>query len=75
MTRRVVGGPRHFPGAAMMYLIGTDLIHHLRRDLEAQQGASFNLKQFHDRFLSYGSVPVALIDAALREEVADDLAH
>jgi len=64
-----------FPGAAMIYLIGTDLIHHLRRDLEAQQGASFNLRRFHDRFLSYGSVPVALIDAAMREDAADESAH
>jgi len=60
-----------FPGAAMMYLIGTDLIHRLRHDLATRQGAAFDLKQFHDRFLSYGSVPVALIDAALREEAVD----
>lgn len=60
-----------FPGAAMMYLIGTDLIHQLRHDLAARQGATFDLKQFHDRFLAYGSIPVALIDAALREEAVN----
>lgn len=58
-----------FPGAAAMYLMGTDLIHELRRDLSARQGASFDLCSFHDRFLSFGSVPVALIGAAMREEV------
>jgi uncharacterized protein (DUF885 family) len=57
-----------FPGGAMMYLIGTDLIHKLRSDLAARQGASFDLKEFHDSFLSYGSVPVAVIDAQLREK-------
>jgi uncharacterized protein (DUF885 family) len=57
-----------FPGAAVMYLLGADLIHHLRRDLSARQGASFDLRAFHDRFLSFGSIPVALIGAAMREE-------
>ena len=57
-----------FPGAAMMYLIGTDLIHDLRADLAAKQGDDFDLAQFHDRFLSYGSIPVALIAADMRRE-------
>jgi len=48
-----------FPGAALMYLVGTDLIHALRRSLAARPG--FELRRFHDRFLSHGSVPVALI--------------
>ena len=57
-----------FPGTAMMYLIGTDLIHQVRRDLAARHGVAFELHRFHDRFLSYGSVPVSLICRALREE-------
>ncbi|MBX5446176.1 DUF885 family protein [Sphaerobacter sp.] len=57
-----------FPGTALMYLVGTDLIHDLRRTLAARQGAGFHLRQFHDAFLAYGSVPVSLIaDAMLRE--------
>jgi hypothetical protein len=55
-----------FPGAAMMYLIGADSIRQLRRDLAAQQGTAFKLKDFHDRFLAYGSVPVALICAQMK---------
>jgi uncharacterized protein (DUF885 family) len=55
-----------FPGTALMYLMGTELIHALRRDLEASQGSRFNLQQFHDRFLSHGSVPVVLIGEAMR---------
>jgi len=57
-----------FPGAAMMYLIGTDLIHDLRADLAAKQGDDFDLGRFHDRFLSYGSIPVSLIAADMRKE-------
>ncbi len=50
-----------FPGAAMMYLCGTSGIHELRKQLEERDGSAFDLKAFHDRFLSYGAVPVALI--------------
>ncbi len=60
-----------FPGAATMYLLGTDGIHELRRDLTARaasRGEPFDVREFHDRFLSYGSVPVSLIGAAMREE-------
>lgn len=57
-----------FPGAALIYLIGTDQIHDLRRTLAAQQGGRFNLRTFHDRFLSFGSLPVALIARTMREE-------
>jgi len=53
-----------FPGAALMYLIGTDLIHRLRGDLARRKG--FTLQRFHDEFLAHGSVPVALIAAAMR---------
>jgi hypothetical protein len=60
-----------FPGAALMYLVGTDQIADLRRELAARDGAAFDLRRFHDRFLSFGSIPVALIAAAMREESAD----
>ena len=61
-----------FPGAAMIYLIGRDLILQLREELQRSQGAQFNLKQFHDRFLSFGSIPVALIAGAMRQEAQAD---
>ncbi|MEQ9401430.1 MAG: DUF885 family protein [Longimicrobiales bacterium] len=50
-----------FPGGAVMYLTGTDTIHRLRRDLSARWGSAFDLRAFHDTFLSYGSVPVTLV--------------
>jgi len=54
-----------FPGAALMYLIGTDQIHRLRRELAAREGPAFSLRRFHDRFLSHGSLPVAMIARAM----------
>jgi hypothetical protein len=56
-----------FPGTALMYLMGTELIHELRRDLADRQGSGFDLRRFHDRFLSYGSLPVAMIADSMRK--------
>ncbi len=50
-----------FPGAAVMYVTGSDRIHRLRQNLSRRLRERFDLRQFHDRFLSYGSVPVELI--------------
>ncbi len=55
-----------FPGAAMIYLIGQDMIRDLRHEMAAREGSAFTLRRFHDRVLSYGSIPVPLIAAALR---------
>ncbi len=58
-----------FPGAAVIYLLGTDAIHHLREDLSAMaavRGFPFALRDFHDEFLSYGSIPVSLISEDMK---------
>jgi hypothetical protein len=57
-----------FPGTAAMYWLGTQGIHDLRAKLQARDGARFSLKAFHDRFLSYGAIPVALISRLMLEE-------
>ena len=49
------------PGAAVMYIMGTDAIHHLRAEVARRAGGDFSLRRFHDAFLAYGSVPVALV--------------
>ena len=57
-----------YPGSAVMYLTGCDAIHELRSKIQSLQKERFNLRQFHDKFLSYGSIPVALIASAMLEE-------
>ncbi len=57
-----------FPGAAVMYMLGTDAIHRLRRDLSERLGSAFDLRRFHDAFLAHGSVPVSLVADAMRSE-------
>ncbi len=58
-----------FPGAAVIYLIGQDTIRDLRRDIAAREGAAFSLRRFHDRLLSYGSIPLSSIAAAMRADI------
>ena len=55
-----------FPGAAVIYLLGTDAIHDLRKEMSNRLGDRFDLRRFHDDFLSYGSIPVSLIGAEMR---------
>jgi uncharacterized protein (DUF885 family) len=50
-----------FPATAAMYLLGTTVIHKLRKEMEKKLGASFDLRRFHDQFLKHGSIPVSLI--------------
>ncbi|HMT29028.1 MAG TPA: DUF885 domain-containing protein [Bacteroidia bacterium] len=43
------------------YFTGYTEIYDLREDLKSKQKGSFDLKQFHEKFLSYGSAPVKYI--------------
>jgi uncharacterized protein (DUF885 family) len=43
------------------YYAGYREIYDFREQLKAKQGDDFDLKQFHERFLSYGSAPVKFI--------------
>src|SRR5262249_37960048 len=50
-----------FPATAVMYWLGTNGLHRLRRE---QVRGGVTLRQFHDRLLSFGSIPVPLIARA-----------
>ncbi|MOA28789.1 hypothetical protein D3C78_1497580 [compost metagenome] len=43
------------------YFTGFTEIFNLREELKKKEGDKFNLKQFHEKFLSYGSSPVKYI--------------
>ncbi len=51
------------------YFTGYTEIYDLREDLKKQMGAKFDLKQFHEKFLSYGSAPVKYIRQAMLSTV------
>ena len=51
------------------YFTGYSEIYDLREELKKKHGDAFNLKAFHEKFLSYGSAPVKLIrDLMLKEK-------
>ena len=43
------------------YFTGYKEIYDFREELKKQKGDQFNLKKFHETFLSYGSAPVKYI--------------
>ncbi len=50
------------PTQPMSYLTGKQQILDLRERERARLGSAFDLRRFHDRLLSFGSIPVALIE-------------
>ncbi|WP_026705558.1 DUF885 domain-containing protein [Flavobacterium soli] len=51
------------------YFTGYTEIYDFREELKSKQGSAFNLKQFHEKFLSYGSAPVKYIkELMLKDE-------
>jgi uncharacterized protein (DUF885 family) len=43
------------------YTLGKFMIKKLKADLMAEQGEAFDLRQFHDTLLSYGSPPITVL--------------
>jgi uncharacterized protein (DUF885 family) len=54
-----------WPGQALAYKIGERKIMELRRRAEADMGANFDLKAFHDRLLEQGPLPLPLLEARM----------
>jgi uncharacterized protein (DUF885 family) len=50
-----------YPASALSYLTGKTMIMALREQAQRQDGDSFRLGAFHDRLLSQGNIPPALI--------------
>jgi uncharacterized protein (DUF885 family) len=49
------------PTYPLCHAVGRRALRGLREATEAQRGASFSLRGFHDEVLSYGGLPVPLI--------------
>lgn len=47
------------------YVLGKDAIHALREEWRERVGEGFTYRNFHDRLLSYGSIPVSLVATAM----------
>jgi len=51
------------------YFTGYSEIYALREELKEKMGVSFDLKTFHNKFLSYGNAPVPLIRSLMLKEL------
>jgi uncharacterized protein (DUF885 family) len=60
-----------WPGQANSYMLGMLEIRRLRNLAEAELGAGFDLRAFHDRVLGYGSVTLPMLDASVRAWIAE----
>ena len=56
-----------WPGQALAYKIGELKIRELRAQAEKRAGKAFDLRGFHDRLLSFGSVPLWLLERLMNE--------
>jgi uncharacterized protein (DUF885 family) len=50
-----------WPGQALSYMTGMREIRRIRRELEARDGAAFDIKRFHDELIGHGSLPLATL--------------
>ena len=50
------------PGQALSYKIGQLKIRELRTKYEKQLGAKFDLAKFHDKILSFGNLPLNILE-------------
>ena len=61
-----------WPGQALTYKLGQREIQRLRLELEARDGAAFDLRRFHDEVLGHGSLPLATLARELPVWTAGD---
>ena len=59
-----------WPGQALAYKLGELKIWELRRTAERTLGDAFDLSQFHDQVLLRGALPLHLLEARVRADIA-----
>ena len=57
-----------WPGQALAYKIGELKIREIRARAEQKLGAQFDLRAFHDRILSQGSIPLNVLERFMEQE-------
>jgi uncharacterized protein (DUF885 family) len=62
VAEREVARVRNWPVQAITYKYGADVIRQLRVKAQAKEGTDFDIRQFHDRILRNGPVPLSALD-------------
>jgi len=58
---------KRWPAQVLTYKVGTAKILELKEKMQEQQGESFNIKDFHDKILKAGPVPLHLLEKYILE--------
>jgi hypothetical protein len=66
----VLNRATHYP-THLTYYIGSEMVRKLHDDYKKLKGAAYSLKEFNDRFLTYGLIPIKVIRKDMLG-VADD---
>lgn len=60
------------PGQALAYKVGMNTILRLREEAKAELGSKFNISRFHDRVLTGGDMPMALLEQRIRQWIEEE---
>ena len=60
-----------WPGQALSYYLGEDVIRRARAKAEAALGPRFDIRRFHDTVLKLGSVPLPVLEARIDRFIAE----
>ena len=61
----------YWPGQALAYMLGAREILRLRAEAEATLGSRYSLRDFHERVLADGSLPLGLLTSRMEAWIAD----
>jgi uncharacterized protein (DUF885 family) len=64
-----------WPGQALSYMLGCIQIKNIRQEAEAKLGQQFDIRAFHDKLLSLGSVPLEVLTEQMRGWIIAQAAH
>jgi uncharacterized protein (DUF885 family) len=60
-----------WPGQAVSYKIGELKIRELRKRAEMELGENFNIRQFHDKVLENGSIPLSTLERIIDQYIKE----
>ena len=69
-ARGEAAGAAASPGYKIQYLVGKWQIERLLGRVRDREGSAFTLRHFHDRLVSYGSIPISVIEKLMLGEGA-----
>lgn len=61
-----------WPGQALAYKIGQLKIMELRDKAKAELGDNFDIRDYHDFILSFGSIPLSIMEEKVDEFIAEN---